>query len=100
MWRGTPGTTLDKGWLPNITGYAYNTNTSAGSVYLNQRSGCFILPTTLSPTYPMPHNVSGTDHATALNFSAENSCSIYSASNTSNWVLPRSISVYMCIKYI
>ena len=88
MWRGTPGTILEKGWLPNITGHFYAFNNGAdGGFYLDGN--------------PLTCQVySNASQQRKIGFSAENSCNIFSSSNTGNWVLPRSISVYMCIKYI
>lgn len=95
MWRGTPGTTLERGWLPNIQG--------AFKVIYHLNSWSDIASGAFQPQGNVPAATLGAGSYCGnytLGFSAENSCNVFSSSNTGNWVLPRSISVYMCIKYI
>ena len=62
--------------LPNIKGEAYNTNDSAGSLYINSWSGVFNKGTHSSVTYPGIGSTT-TDPKSALSFDASRSSSVY-----------------------
>lgn len=99
MWRGTPGTRLDTGWLPNIWGgYTLTNDNRFQNLNGSACSGAFYLTTGSSTVYNWQAVAHG-QGAHVMNFSAENANPVYSSGNTNSWVLPRSLSVYHCIKY-
>lgn len=99
MWRGNPGTKLDTGWLPNIRGsFSITNNNRFTNLNGSYCDGAFYLTTLTTSVHNWSSDGSG-NGVHVMNFSAENANSVYSSSNTNSWVLPRSLSLYPCIKY-